>query len=77
MDGSVRKRRCQGIVDKAVLVDEREAGEGRARHDDLEVVAAARPILDGELRGVGKGRAEKGFELDRHTAKLAALASRS
>ncbi len=45
---------CERLVDELVLLDQRQVVETRARHDNLEVITAAGPIGDGELRGVGK-----------------------
>jgi hypothetical protein len=41
---------CEGIVDQAVLLEQRQAVEARARDRDLEVVAAAGSILHVNLR---------------------------
>ncbi len=58
MDCAVGERTLEGGVDQLVLFDQREAGEARARDGDLEVVAAARAVLDVELCRVGKGFGE-------------------
>jgi Lon protease-like protein len=64
---AVSKRLCECVIDEPVLVEEREPLEARARHDHLEVVAAAGAVLDTQLLGVGKRVAQQGFEtLDSH-----------
>jgi hypothetical protein len=50
---------CEGFVHEPVLVEEREPVEARARHGDLEVIAAAGPVLDAKLAGIGKGGAKQ------------------
>ncbi len=75
MDRPVRKRLCQGIVDKAVLVDEREAGEGGASQRDLKVIPAARAILDGELGRVGEGAPKELLESGGHVSDASSVAS--
>ena len=62
MDGAIRERGCERVVDEPVLVDERQALEARAHDRHLEVVAAARAVDDGELCGVGKGVPEQRLE---------------
>src|SRR3954471_16509984 len=54
MNGSVAERRGQCVVDEAVLLEQRQAVEARRRDDHLEVVAAARAVLDEQLRRVGE-----------------------
>ena len=67
MDGAVAKRLGERLVHEAVLVEQRESLEPRARDDDLIVVAATGPVLDQNLAGVGKCLAQKRLEpLDRH-----------
>ena len=72
VDGPVGQRRRQRVVDEPVLVDERQAVEAAARHDDLEVVAAARPVEDGELARIRKGRAEELLQPLAHAPKIPA-----
>lgn len=73
MDGPVAQRLGEGVVDEAVLLDEREPLEARARERDLEVVAAAGAVLDRDLGRVGERIAQE--ELEglgcRHTLRLA------
>ena len=59
MDRSIRERFLEGIVDQAVLLDEREPGEPGARDRHLEVVAPARPVDDRELGRVRERTAKK------------------
>ena len=59
MDCAVGERTLEGGVDEPVLLDQREPGEARARDGDLEVVAAARAVLDVELGRVGEGLGEE------------------
>ena len=66
MDRAVRDRLGKGIVDKAVLVDEREPGEPRARDRHLEMVPAPRSVLDGQLGRLGKGAAEELLQAGAH-----------
>ena len=54
MDGAVAERGGEGVIDAAVLVEQRQAVEGRSHDGHLEVIARSRPILDGQLVGVGK-----------------------
>src|SRR6266545_2738822 len=49
VDRPVCERLRERVVDEAVLLDERDAVEARARDRDLEVVAAARAVDHGEL----------------------------
>ena len=49
MDGAVGERSCEYLVHAPVLVDERDVVEVRRHEVDLEVVARAGAILDGEL----------------------------
>ena len=53
MDGAVAERRGKGVVDTAMLIEEREAVERRGDDGHLEVIPGARPILDEEV-GVGE-----------------------
>ena len=62
MDRSVRERVRERIVDEPVLVEERQAGESRARDGGLEMVAAAGAVDDRDLRGVGERRAQELLE---------------
>ena len=49
MDGPVGKRRSERGVDQLVLLDQRQPVEGRRDDRDLEMVAAAGPVLDVDL----------------------------
>lgn len=62
MDGAVAERLGQRLVDEAVLVEQRQPGEARARHGHLEVVAAAGSVLDVQLVRVRERVAQQGFE---------------
>jgi hypothetical protein len=53
-DRPIRERLREGVVDKAVLLDEREPVEARARNDHLKVVTGARSVDDEDLVRVGK-----------------------
>jgi len=71
VDGAVAQRLGQRPVDQAVLVEQREPVEARARHGHLEVVAAAGAVLDEQLRRVGKRVAEQGLQaLGHHVLML-------
>ncbi len=59
MDGAVGERGGERIVHTTVLVDEGEPVEGDADHGHLEVVAAARSILDVDRRRAWKGGLEQ------------------
>lgn len=62
MDRPVGERLGEGVVDEPVLVDERQVVEARAGDHDLEVVAGAGPVEDGQLGSVRKGLAEQLLE---------------
>ena len=62
MDGSICERLRERVVDETVLLDERQPGKAAARDRYLEMVAAARPVLDRELARIGKGGAEEYLE---------------
>lgn len=62
MDGTVCERRCERVVDQAVLVDEGQPFEARARHGYLEVIAAACAVDYVEFGGVGKRLREECLE---------------
>ena len=62
MDGAVGERRRERVVDEPVLLDEREPVEAAAADGHLELVAAARPVDDFELVGVGKRLLEQRSE---------------
>src|SRR5436190_9232983 len=69
MDRAVPQRPGERVVHKTVLVEERQPLEARARDDHLEMVTAARAVLDAQLRRVGKRAAQQRFEaLDSHAA---------
>ncbi len=72
MDGAVPERLGQGLVDEAMLVDQREPAETRARDGHLEVVATAGAIFDAQLVRVRKRVAQQRFEsVGGHTVMLA------
>jgi hypothetical protein len=48
VDRPVRERLREWIVDEAVLLDERESVEARARNDHLKVVTGSRSANDGD-----------------------------
>jgi Lon protease-like protein len=62
VDGAVPQRLGKRLVDEAVLIEQRQPVEARARHGHLEVVAAAGPVIDGQHGRVGKRVAEQRFE---------------
>ena len=66
MNGAIGERRRERVVDEPVLLDEREPRKARACHSHVEVVAAARPILDRDLLRVGERLAEKLFQPGSH-----------
>lgn len=71
MNGAVAEGLRERLVDQAVLVEQRQAVEARARHDHLEVIAAAGAVLDAELVRVGKRAAQQSLEtFDSHSAML-------
>ncbi len=71
MDGAVPQRVGERVVDAAVLVEQREPIQARGRNRHLEVVAAARPVLDAQLLRVGERPAQEGFEaIDGHAAMV-------
>ena len=59
MDGTVGERRRERVVHATVLVDEGKAVEVGADDGHLEVVAAARSILDVDRRSARKGVLEQ------------------
>jgi hypothetical protein len=62
MNGAIAKGVCESRVHEPVLLEEREPVEARARDGHLEVVAAARPVLDDEFGRVGKGGSQQALE---------------
>jgi Lon protease-like protein len=71
VNGAVAERLRERLVDEAMLVEQRQAVEARARDDHLEVIAAARAILDAELARIGKRAAQQSLEtIDSHAAML-------
>ena len=58
MNGAVRERLGERVVDEAVLVEERETREARADHRDMEVVAASCAVDNLDALGVR----ERAFE---------------
>lgn len=70
MDGALPHRRFERRVDEPVLVDEREAVETRVDHRHVEVVAAARPVDDGELARAWKGHAQELLQPLAHASKI-------
>jgi hypothetical protein len=71
MDGSVRERLGQGVVDEAVLLDERKPLELRADDGHVEVVAAPRAVDDVDPARVGKRLIEQCLEPFAHGSKIA------
>jgi len=59
VDGAVAQRLGERVVHEPVLIDERQSGETRARNRHLEVVAAARSVLDAELVRIREGAAQQ------------------
>jgi hypothetical protein len=49
VNGAIRERPGEGVVDQPVLLDEREAVEAVARDGDEEVVAPAGAVLDRDI----------------------------
>src|SRR3954453_160994 len=73
VNGAVCKRLCERCVDQLVLFEPREPVEARRRDDHLEVVAAARAVLDTQFVRVRECVAQKRFEaLDSHAVMLLA-----
>ena len=71
MNGAVAQRLGERLIDEAVLVEQRQPLEARARHGHLEVVAPAGPIVHTQLPRVRKRVAEQGFQtLDGHAAMV-------
>ena len=62
MDGAVTKRLGKRLVDEAMLIDEREPCEARARDGHLKVIAASGAVLDAQLGGVGESLLEQDLE---------------
>ena len=62
MNRAVAQRLGERLVDEAVLVEQRQAVEARARDDHLKVIAAAGAVLDAELARVRERTAQKCFE---------------
>jgi hypothetical protein len=59
---AIRERGRERLVHEPVLLEQRQAVEAPARDRDLEMIAAARPVLDRELRRFGKCLAQQRFE---------------
>ena len=62
MNRAVAQRLGERLVDEAVLVEQRQAVEARARDDHLKVIAAAGAVLDAELARIRERTAQKRFE---------------
>ena len=73
MDCSVLERLGERLVHAAVLVEQGEPVEARARHGDLEMVATAGAVLDTQLRRVGERVAQKGLQALGHHALMLAM----
>jgi hypothetical protein len=72
MDGAVAEGLGEGLVHEAMLVEECEPFEARARDRHLKMVATTGAVLDEQLARVGKRILEKLLErFGRHTAMLA------
>jgi Lon protease-like protein len=68
MDGAIRERLGERVVDEPVLLDQRQSVEAAARDRDLKVVAAARAVDHGELLRVRKRLGQEVLEcLSPHT----------
>ena len=75
MNGAVAQRLRERVVDAAVLIEQRQAAQARRGEDHLEMVAAARAVLDAQLLRVGKRILQQRFEaFDGHTAMLVTVA---
>ena len=59
MDGAVSERASEHGVDELVLLDQRQAVEPLRDDVNLEVIATARPILDGDIP-IREGLLEEG-----------------
>jgi hypothetical protein len=70
VDGAVAERRGQGVVDAAVLIEERQPVEFGGRDGHLEVVAGAGPVLHVELRLGKRLREERAYRLGLHGPML-------
>ena len=62
MNRAICERGCERVVDEPVLLDEREARKASACDRDLEVVATAGAIVNGDLPGLGERLAQKILE---------------
>ncbi len=62
MNSAVCERLRERVVDEPVLLDEGQSLEPAARHGHLEVVAAAGPVVDGQLGRIRKRLPQKLFE---------------
>jgi hypothetical protein len=70
VDGAVGERLGERVIDQAVLVDERQAGEARADHGDVKVVSPTRAVDDLEAARIGKGLLEQVLEPFAHGSKI-------
>ena len=59
MDGAVAEGLGESLVHEAVLVEEREPIEARARDRHLKMVAASSAVLDAQLGRIGKRMLEE------------------
>jgi hypothetical protein len=75
MNRAVAQWLGERLVDEAMLVEQREAVEARARNDHLKVIAAAGAVLDAELARVWKRTAQKCFETIRGHAAIVLTAA--
>jgi len=75
MNRAVAQRLGKRLVDEAVLVEQRQAVEARARDDHLEVIAAAGAVLDAELARVRERTAQKCLETIRGHAAIVLTAT--
>jgi ATP-dependent Lon protease len=72
VDRPVAQRVRERVVDEAVLLQQREAVECRARDGHLEVIAATGTVFDAQLGGIGKRALEQLLErFGRHAAIVA------
>jgi hypothetical protein len=72
MDCAVAQRLGKGFVHEPVLLQQRQAGEARARDRHLKMVAAAGAVLDAELGRIGERLLQQHLQrFGRHAAMVA------
>ena len=73
MDGAIAQRLGERVVDQPVLLEERQPVEAGCHDGHLEVVAAARAVVDAQLGGVWKCLLQQPLQwLACHSAMVAA-----